>query len=275
MAGPVSVERQTEALGGSPPSRFTVSVAWLAFFFLIMPSLIVIPMSFGGLNEIYFPPRNLSFVLYREYFFESTWMETTLQSFRVAIVSTILALFFGTTAAYGMVRSNFIGKKLFGVWLLSPMFMPHIVTALGLYIYLSILHVQGTTASLIMGHALLTTPFVIVIIMAGLRDVDPNLEAAARIMGAGNVYTFRKVTLPLLAPSLVIASLIAFLLSFDELIIAVFLAGFGNHTLPVKMYENVTEEVSPVLSAISVLLTLLALVTCVSITKLQRKKPQE
>ena len=126
-----------------------------------------------------------------------------------------------------------------------------------------------------MGHALLTTPFVIVIIMAGLREIDPNLEAAARIMGAGSVYTFHKVTLPLLAPSLVIASLIAFQLSFDELINAVFLAGFGNHTLPVKMYEIVTEEVSPVLSAISVLLTFLALVICASITRLQRKKPQE
>ena len=114
-----------------------------------------------------------------------------------------------------------------------------------------------------------------VIVMAGLRGVDPNLESAARIMGAGRIYTFRKVTLPLLTPSLVVASLITFLQSFDELIIAVFLSGFGTTTLPVKMYENVTEEVSPVLAAISVLLTLLALVICVSITMLQKAKSQE
>ena len=275
MAGAVSVERQAEALGGTPLSKWTVAAAWLAFFFLIMPSLIVIPMSFGDINEIYFPPRSLSLVLYKEYFFESTWMETTLQSFRVGIISKILFLFFGTTAAYGVVRSDFPGKKLFALGLLSPMFMPHIVTALGLYIYLSLLHLQGTTASLIMGHTLLITPFVMVIVMAGLRGVDPNLESAARIMGAGRIYTFRKVTLPLLTPSLVVASLITFLLSFDELIIAVFLSGFGTTTLPVKMYENVTEEVSPVLAAISVLLTLLDLVICVSITMLQKAKSQE
>ena len=275
MAGVASVERQTDALGGAPLSKGTKSVAWLAFFFLIMPSLIVIPMSFGELNEIYFPPRGLSLVLYEEYFFESTWMETTLQSFRVGILSTMLSLFFGTTAAYGVVRSDIPGKKLFVVCLLSPMFMPHIVTALGLYIYMSILHVQGTTASLIMGHTLLTTPFVMVIVMAGLRGVDPNLESASKIMGAGRIYTFRKVTLPLLTPSLVVAFLITFLLSFDELIIAVFLSGFGTHTLPVKMYENVTEEVSPVLAAISVLLTVLALVICVSIMVIQKAKPQE
>lgn len=275
MADTTAVEQQAETLGGAPLSRGTICAAWLAFFFLILPSLIVIPMSFGELNELYFPPRSLSLDLYREYFFESTWMETTLQSFRVGIVSTLLALFFGTTAAYGVVRSEFRGKKLFAVWLLSPMFMPHIVTALGLYIYFSLLHLQGTTLSLIMGHTLLTTPFVIVVVMAGLRGVDPNLESAARIMGAGRVYTFRKVTLPLLTPSLIVASLIAFLLSFDELIIAVFLSGFGTHTLPVKMYENVTEEVSPVLSAISVLLTLLAFVMCVTITMLQRAKPNE
>ena len=275
MAGEVSVERQTDALGGAPLSKGTIYVAWLAFFFLIMPSLIVFPMSFGQLNEIYFPPRSLTLVLYKEYFFESTWMETTLQSFRVGILSTILSLFFETTAAYGIVRSDFTGKKLFALCLLSPMFMPHIVTALGLYIYLSILHVQGTTASLIMGHTLLTTPFVMVIVMAGLRGVDPNLESAAKVMGAGSIYTFRKVTLPLLTPSLVVASLIIFLLSFDELIISVFLSGFGTHTLPVKMYENVTEEVSPVLAAISVLLTMLALVICVSITMIQKAKPHE
>ena len=89
--------------------------------------------------------------------------------------------------------------------------------------------------------------------MAGLRGVDPNLESAARIMGAGKVYTFRKVTLPLLTPLLVVASLITFILFFDELIIAIFLSGFGTHTLPVKIYENITEEVSPVLAAISVI----------------------
>ena len=266
MAGMVSIERQTQALGGAVQSKWTVAAAWMVFFFLIMPSLIIIPMSFGGLNEIYFPPRSFSLFLYEQYFFESIWTETTLQSFRVGVMATILALILGTTAAYGVVRSNFPGKRLFMAWLLSPMFVPHIVIALGLYIYFSILGLQGTTLSILFGHVLIITPFVMVLVMAGLRGVDPNLEAAARIMGAGRVYTFWRVTLPLLKPTLIAAGLFAFLLSFDELIIGFFLSGFGTQTLPVKMYASIVWEISPVLSAISVLLTLLAFVICVTIT---------
>lgn len=258
--------RQGETLGGLPLSKGTVATAWLMFFFLILPSLIIIPMSFGDLNEIYFPPRSLSLFLYKQYFFESVWMATTIQSFKVATVSTVLGMFFGATSAFGIVRATFRGKKLFGALLLSPLFVPHIVIALGLYIYFASLGLQGTTLGLILGHTLFVTPFVMVVVMGALRGVDPNLESAAKIMGAGRIYTFWRVTLPLLKPALIAGGLFAFLMSFDELIISFFLAGFGTQTLPVKMYDSIVLEISPVLSAISVLLTLLAFVICVTIT---------
>ena len=193
-------------------------------------------------------------------------MATTIQSFKVATISTVLGMFFGATSAFGIVRATFRGKKMFGALLLSPLFVPHIVIALGLYIYFASLGFQGTTLGLVLGHTLFVTPFVMVVVMGALRNVDPNLEAAARLMGAGRIYTFWRVTLPLLKPALIAGGLFAFLMSFDELIISFFLAGFGTQTLPVKMYDSIVLEISPVLSAISVLLTLLALVICVTIT---------
>ncbi len=267
--------RHGETLGGLPLSRGVVWTAWAVFFFLILPSFIIIPMSFGDLNEIYFPPRSLSLFLYKQYFFESVWMETTVQSFKVATVATVLGMFFGATSAYGIVLATFRGKKLFGALLLSPLFVPHISIALGLYIYFASLGLQGTTLSLILGHTLFVTPFVMVVVMGALRGVDPNLEAAARVMGAGRIYTFWRVTLPLLKPALIAGGLFAFLMSFDELVISFFLSGFGTQTLPVKMYDSIVLEISPVLSAISVLLTVLAFVICVTITAINNPDKEE
>lgn len=262
----VNLRQPGGALGGNKPSRFINWTAWGGLFFLILPSIIIFPMSFGDKNELFFPPRSFSLFLYKQYFFESIWMETTYQSFKVAIASTILALFFGSTVAFGLARSNFPGKKLLAALLLSPLFIPPIVIALGLYLYFATLGLQGTTIGLIMAHTVYITPFVIVIAMGALNDIDANLEAAARVMGAGRIYTFWRVTLPQLRPALIAGGLVAFLMSFDELIISFFLSGFGTQTLPVKMFDNIKHEISPVLAAISVLLTLLALAIAVIAT---------
>ncbi|MEO1537926.1 MAG: ABC transporter permease [Pseudomonadota bacterium] len=256
----VNLRQPGGALGGNKPSSFIKWTAWAGLFFLVLPSIIILPMSFGDKNELYFPPRSFSLFLYKQYFFESVWMETTYQSFRVAIASTFLALFFGSTVSYGLVRASFPGKKLLGALLLSPLFVPPIVIALGLYLYFAPLGLQGTTIGLILAHTLYITPFVIVIAMGALQSIDENLESAARVMGAGRIYTFWRVTLPQLRPALVSGGLVAFLMSFDELIISFFLSGFGTQTLPVKMFDNIKHEISPVLAAISVLLTLLALI---------------
>ena len=239
-------------------SRGTAVVAWLVLFFMLLPTFVIIPMSFGDRNEFTFPPEGLSLFLYKQFFFESTWMANTMQSFKVAIISTALCLVLGVGAAYGVVRGNFRGKHWLTLFMLSPMLIPIIVIALGLYIYFAFIGISGTTAAIVIGHTLHGTPFVIVFIMAALRHVDPNLEAAARVMGAGRVYTLFRVTLPLLKPALVASSVFAFLLSFDEVIIALFVSGRDTKTLPLRMYENLQFEISPVLAAISVLLTILA-----------------
>jgi putative spermidine/putrescine transport system permease protein len=237
--------------------------AWLIYAFLLAPSLIIIPISFGTGRELVFPPRGFSLGFYKEYFETSTWMATTAQSLLVASCSTALACCLGFTAAYALIRFSFPGKRLVNVVLLSPVMVPAIVVALGTYLYFSTVGLQPTPG-LILAHAIHTAPFIMVTSMAGLQAMDARLETAAIIMGAGRLTVLRRVTLPLVRPALVAGAMFAFLISFDEVVIAYFLTTAGTQTLPVKMYSSIQWEVSPVIAAISTLLTLLSLVACVA-----------
>lgn len=247
-------------------------LAWLVYGLLLAPSLIIIPLSFGTDREIVFPPHHFSLGLYKEYFFTSTWMASTLQSLLVASLSTAVAALIGFLAAYALVRLKFPGKRIINVVLLSPVMTPAIVVALGSYLYFSTVGI-GPTPGLVLAHAIHITPFVIITTMAGLRQVDPMLETAATIMGAGRVTTMRRITLPLVLPSLAAGALFAFLISFDEVVIAYFVTGPATQTLPVKMYSSIQWEISPVIAAISTLLTLLSLLVCVGAAIARKQTP--
>jgi putative spermidine/putrescine transport system permease protein len=255
----------------TPAAIFLTATAWFGFLFLLMPSFIVLPMSFGNQYEMVFPPDSFSTFLYEQFLFESNWMEATLLSFRVAIGSTVLALVLGVPAAYSIVRGTYPGKRYVAMFLMSPILVPVIVIALGLYLYFASIGIVGTEFGLIFAHTMFITPFVIVTSMAGLRHIDPSLETAATIMGAGVLQTFFKVTLPLLKPAMFAGGLFAFLMSFDEVVIAYFIADTGRMTLPVKMFNSIQWEISPVLAAVSALLTVLSLVICVLGASFQKK----
>lgn len=246
------------------------AAAIFGYVFLVLPSLIVIPMSFGTGSELVFPPRSYSFELYRQYFQESTWMAVTWQSVKIGTATMIASLILGFSAAYGISRTSFRGKGLLMILLLSPMFMPHIAIALAMYLYLSRIGLVGTAFGLVAAHTVVTVPFVIVTAFAGLRYVDRNLELAAQTMGAGRLRIVWKVVLPLVIPSVIVAALFAFLLSFDEVVISYFISSVQSETLPVKMYSSIHWEISPVLAAISSLLTLLSFAACVVMSFLQR-----
>lgn len=245
------------------PSPAIAIGAWFCYLLLIAPSLIVIPMSFNDTTELVFPPTSLSLRLYREFLFGSDWLAATRQSFVVAICAAVLSIVAGVPASYALVRAEFPGKRILSMILLAPMLVPVIVVALGLYLYFSSLGLSGTTLGLVLGHTMLTTPFVMVVAMASLRHIDPNLEIAAKVMGAGQGLVFRRVVLPLLMPAVWAGLLFAFLISFDEVVAAWFISGVGTSTLPVKMYSAIHWEVSPVLPVVSTLLTALSLAVCV------------
>jgi putative spermidine/putrescine transport system permease protein len=245
-------------------------VAWVGYLFLLLPSVIIIPVSFSGAQELQFPPRELSLSLYRQFFAEPAWWGATIQSFKVAALTMVLSIGIAVPAAYALVRAEFRGKRALVVLVLSPILVPVIVLGLGLYLNFARLGLVGTTASLVIAHTVLVVPFVIVSVSSGLRQIDPALETVALVMGAGRSRVLLSVVLPQIRPAIAIGALFAFLISFDEVVVAYFLAGPTTMTLPVKMYSAIRWEISPVLAAISTLLTLASLLVCLAMLMLQK-----
>ena len=243
-------------------SRLRNVMAFAVYAFILVPTLIVVPISFGGSGELTFPPRVWSLELYGQLFSSSSWMGPILQSLRVAGLTMVVSVLIGVPASYGLVRFDFPGKRLVMLLLMSPILVPVIVISLGLYLYLSRLHLVGTTAGLVVSHVAYVTPFMMMTVMAGVKKLDPALEFATTIMGANRRAVFFKVVLPQLRPSIFAGALFAFLVSFDEVVIAWFLTSPTTTTLPVKMYSSIQWDISPVIAAVSALLTVLSLVFC-------------
>lgn len=246
--------------------RFTFAgiMTWCVFIFLLAPSLVIVPLSFGNKDQIVFPPKEFHLDLYHLFFTTSNWLAVTAQSFHVALLSTAIALILGTLAAYGLERSQMRGKNLLLVLLLSPLFVPAVVMALGLYAYAASIGLAATTTAIVLGHAVFLCPFVIVTVSAGIRELHDRVEIAASVMGASRFKIFTAVVLPQLGPSLLSAGLFAFLMSFDEVVIAWFLSAPLTMTLPVKMFQSVQSDSSPILTAVSTLLTVLSVIVALA-----------
>jgi putative spermidine/putrescine transport system permease protein len=251
--------------------RLGAVLAWCGYLFLVVPSLVVIPISLSGSSELQFPPRQLSLALYAQFFTDRAWWGAALQSTVVGLLTAIVSLAVALPAAYALARSSFRGKQLVEVLLISPMLVPVVVLGLGLYMQYQALHMVDTTLGVVLAHAVLVTPFAFVSIAAGLRHTDPALETVAMLMGASRARIVAKVVLPQIAAPVAVGALFAFLISFDEVVVAYFLTGASTQTLPVKMYTAIRWEVSPVLAAVSTLLTLTSLLFCLGIMALQKK----
>lgn len=250
--------------------RVNALVAISIMIFLLLPSLIVVPMSFGDSEQIIFPPKGFSLLLFQKYLDEPGWISATILSLRVAIWTTLLSVGLGVPAAYALVRGRFPGRRVLALFLLSPIMVPSVVLALALYVYFYRISMSQGELRLVIAHCVATLPFIVVTAAAGIQNIDANIERAATIMGASLLYMFRTVTLPLLVPSIVAGALFAFLISFDEIIISLFVAKAGDTTLPVKMFSSLVFEVSPVLAAISSMLTFLSAIICILIALVQK-----
>jgi putative spermidine/putrescine transport system permease protein len=241
-----------------------VGLATFMYLYLLFPSLIIVPMSFGSRGELLFPPQHLSLDLYRDYFAGSEWVSSTVRSALYALLASSLAMLVAVPAGYALVRTTFRAKRLLVMLILSPMMVPVIVISLGLYIYYLKLALAGTAIGVVLAHAMFVTPFIVLTISAGVENLDERLEKVAVIMGASQLRVFLQIVLPQLVPSLVSAALFAFLMSFDEVVIAWFITGPSTMTLPVKMYSSIKWEVSPVLAAVATMLTVLSVVACLA-----------
>jgi putative spermidine/putrescine transport system permease protein len=252
-------------------------MAMLVYMFLILPSFIIIPVSFGNRTELVFPPAQYTLDLYRDYFGSAEWVDVTFRSARIAFMAAALALLVGAPGAYALSRTEFPGKRLLVTILLSPILVPIVVISLGIYLYYSRISLTGTTVGIVLAHAMYVTPFVMITLAAGIDQLDERLETASTIMGASRLRTFVHIVLPQLTPSLVAAALFAFLMSFDEVVIAWFITGPSTMTLPVKMYASIRWETSPVLAAVATILTLISIAICligVCLTRVRTRNRQ-
>lgn len=251
---------------------FVPVVAWACYLFLLLPSVIVVPISFGTASEFEFPPRALSLALYQQFFTDAAWWGAMMQSLTIACMTAVATTVLALPAAYALQRARLPGAGLINSVVMGPLLVPVIVLGLGLYLQFAPWNLLNSNVSLFLSHTMLAVPFMMISVGAALRHLDPTLENAALIMGASKPAIFFKVVLPQLKAGIAAGALFAFLISFDEVIVAYFVTGPETQTLPVKMYSAMRWEVSPVIAAASTLVTVLSILLAIGIMILQRKE---
>jgi putative spermidine/putrescine transport system permease protein len=228
--------------------------------FLVMPSLVVIVMSFSGEDLLGFPPHSWSLRWYRSFFTDESWLDATAVSLKIALLSTALALTLGITAAYGLVRGpGWLRNPAYAV-LLAPLIVPSVVMAVGLFGVLASWGLLGTTTGILLAHASGSIAYVVIIVSATLTSFDRRLELASRSLGATHFRTARQVIVPLIMPGIIAAGVFAFLHSFDEAVVTSFVSSLRIKTLPLKIWDDIRYSIDPTVAAISAMLILVPLV---------------
>jgi putative spermidine/putrescine transport system permease protein len=248
-----------------------LALATIVALFLIAPMLIIVPMSFSTAISFEFPPPGYWLGYYVRYFHSDSWLSATANSFVIAFGCMVLTMVVALPAAFGYVRYRFRGKSAMNLIVMLPLIVPGVVSALGYYGFLSRIHLVGTRSGVIVAHSALSIPVAFLVICASLKGFDRNLERAANNAGAGPLRTFLWVTFPVLRPGILIGALFAFLHSFNEAVVAIFIAGRDASTLPKKMFESIRLESDPVIAVVSTLLTG-AILTAMLVSLLIRRR---
>jgi putative spermidine/putrescine transport system permease protein len=242
----------------------------LVIVFLLAPILVIFIVSFNDTTLFSFPPTSWSFRWYHALWDSRSWREAALLSLWLAVAVTCTSLAIGIPAAYALARSTSKSKRFFEFFLISPMIVPVVVLAIGLYVLFAPFRLVGTPAAIFLGHTLLALPVVIVIAGAAIRKVDPSIELAARACGASFPRAFWHVLLPAIGPAILSSGAFAFLTSFDEVVLVLFLGGPRTNTLPKRIWEAVKFELDPSLTAVSSLLVVLTILA-LAVAELSRR----
>ncbi len=253
-------------------------ICGLLFFFLIFPIMVIIPLSFNAQDFFTFTPEMLSFSAdgfslkhYEDFFSNSDWQRSLRNSFSIAPVATLFSVTFGTLAAIGLSQSHVPFRGAIMAMLISPMIVPLIISAAGMYFFYSRLGLQGTFIGVVLAHAALGTPFVIITVTATLIGFDQSLVRAAANMGAGPVRTFFKVQMPLILPGVISGALFAFITSFDEVVVVLFVGSSGQKTLPWQMFTGLREQISPTILAVASLMVAISILLLTTLELLRRR----
>ncbi|SNT38729.1 putative spermidine/putrescine transport system permease protein [Actinomadura meyerae] len=248
-------------------------LAALVGVYLVLPVLIVVPMSFSDSSYLSFPPGETSLRWFRNILDDPVWLDSALASLNVALLSSACAVVLGVLAALALVRGRLPFRNTIMAVLLAPLIVPYVIVGLAAYIAFLELGLTQTTLGFVLVHTCLAVPYVVINVVAGLVSVDRRLEMASMSLGAGPVGTFFRVTLPLILPSVLAGGLFAFFISWDEVVTAIFLSGPEMTTLPVQMWSGIRVQIDPTVAALStlVLIVIFGSFTVLGLTRLVRR----
>ncbi len=245
----------------------------LVILFLVLPSLLVIPLSFSDSRYLAFPPPGWSTRWYGAYLGAVEWRDATRTSLVAATLTMVISTVLGTLAAYGLhtAQSRFT-RMVYATYML-PLIVPGILIAIGIFLLFARLGLNNTMTGIVLAHSVMAIPLVVITVASGLKGYDLNQEMVARSLGASRLWAFLTITLPQLKISVVSAALLAFITSLDEVVISLFIAGGENATLTRRMFNALRDEIDPTIAAISTLLILLSVVL-LGLTQLLQRSPR-
>lgn len=229
------------------------------FVFLLAPSAIVTILSFSSSRHLEFPPPGFSLEWYQKIMSDANLTHSMGVSLRIAVAATVLAVIIGTLTALALTRYTLRGGTVLRLIILAPFIVPYVVQAVGLFRVFLVLGLRGTVLSIIIGHTVIAIPYVVLVVSAGLLAVPKSLEEAARVLGANGFTATVRITLPLIKASIAASAVFAFIASWDEFIMAFFLAGTAIETLPLRMFMLLRDFIDPRLTAISTFLIVINL----------------
>ncbi len=237
-------------------------ISGLVIIFLIVPTFIVIPMSFSASQYLEFPPESWDIRWYENYFGSSEWMNATWVSLKAAVITVLITTPIATMAAYGLYVSQLRLSRFIFILLITPMMVPVILIAIGVFFAYTKLKLNNSMIGLVLAHSTLALPMVLIVISAGLRSYDMNQERVARSLGASRLKAFFIVTLPQIRFSVITGALLAFIVSFDEVIVALFITGGKMSTITRSMFLALRDQIDPTIASIS---TIMVLITSVAL----------
>ena len=239
--------------------------------FLVAPILTIVPLSFSSGSFFYYPLPGLSLRWYEDFFTSSFWLSSLQNSLIIGISATVLATVLGTMAAIGIWRARFPAQALVLAMLISPMVVPVVIIAVGVYFAFAPLGLTDGYLGLILAHATLGVPFVVITVLATLSAFDRTLLRAAESLGASQLTTFRRVMLPLILPGVASGAVFAFPASFDEVVVVLLMAGPAQRTLPRQMFAGINDNISLTIAAAATMLIAISLALMIAVGALQRR----
>ena len=246
-------------------------LAALVLAFLVVPIVVIVPLSFSSGSFFYYPLPGFSLRWYGDFFTSSFWLPSVWNSLLVGASATLLATLLGTLAALGLWRARFPGQGVLLALLISPMVVPVVIVAVGVYFAFAPLGLTDGYAGLILAHTTLASPFVVITVLATLSGFDRTLLRAAANLGAPPLLAFRRVTLPLILPGVLSGAVFAFAASFDEVVVALLIAGPGQRTLPRQMFSGINDNISLTITAAATMLIAISLILMALVGWLQRR----